>query len=56
MQKTQAQSLCGEDPLEKEMETWKWEWKLHYPYLGNAMDKGAWRASVHWVAKESDLS
>ena len=22
-----------------------------YTYLGNPMDRGAWRATVHWVAK-----
>jgi len=27
---------------------------LQYPCLGNAMDRGAWRATVHAVAKESD--
>ena len=24
---------------------------LQYPYLGNPMDRGAWRATVHGVAK-----
>ena len=27
---------------------------LQYPRLGNPMDRGAWRATVHGVAKESD--
>ena len=27
---------------------------LQYSYLGNPMDKGAWQATVHGVAKESD--
>ena len=27
---------------------------LQYPCLGNAMDRGAWRATVHRVTKESD--
>ena len=27
---------------------------LQYPCLGNAMDRGAWRATVHAVAEESD--
>ena len=27
---------------------------LQYFGLGNPMDRGAWRAVVHWVAKESD--
>ena len=29
---------------------------LQYTYLGNPMDKGAWRAMVHGVAKESDTT
>ena len=24
---------------------------LQYSFLGNLMDRGAWRATVHWVAK-----
>ena len=28
---------------------------LQYSCLGNPMDRGAWRATVHGVAKESDL-
>ena len=24
--------------------------------LGNSMDRGAWKATVHWVAKESDMT
>ena len=27
---------------------------LQNSYLGNAMDRGAWQATVHGVAKESD--
>ena len=27
---------------------------LHYSCLRNPMDRGAWRATVHGVAKESD--
>ena len=27
---------------------------LQYSCLGNLMDGGAWQATVHWVAKESD--
>ena len=27
---------------------------LQYSCLGNPMDRGAWRATVHGVAKESD--
>ena len=40
MQETQVQSLGQEDPLAKEM-------ALHYAYLGNPMDRGAWRDTVH---------
>ena len=29
---------------------------LEYSYLGNPMDRGAWRATVHGVAEESDTS
>ena len=24
---------------------------LQYPCLGNPMDRGAWSATVHWIAK-----
>ena len=29
---------------------------LQYSCLGNAMDRGAWQATVHEVAKESDTT
>ena len=29
---------------------------LQYPCLENSMDRGAWRATVHRVAKESDTT
>ena len=29
---------------------------LHYSCLGNPMDRGAWKATVHGVAKESDTT
>ena len=29
---------------------------LQYSFLGNPMDRGAWRATVHGVAKESDMT
>ena len=29
---------------------------LQYSYLQNPMDRGAWRATVHEVAKESDTT
>ena len=35
-----------EEPLEEEMAK-----SLQYFYLGNAMDRGAWWATVHWVTK-----
>ena len=46
-----AGDLGWEDPLEKEMET-----PLRYSFLGNPMDRGAWWAKVHGVAKESDTT
>ena len=46
MQETQVQSLGGEDPLEEEMAT-----HSSMSCLGNAMDRGAWWATVHGVAK-----
>ena len=44
MQKTWVQPLGQEDPLEKEMAT-------HSNPRGNLMDRGAWQATVHVVAK-----
>ena len=46
MQETQVRSLGWEDPLEKEMAT-------HSSILGleNSMDREAWWARVHGVAK-----
>ena len=44
MQKTQVQSLGQDDPLEKKTAT-----PVFLP--GNPMDRGAWRAAVHVVAK-----
>ena len=46
MQKTRVQSLGQQDPLEKRMTT-----PLQYSCLENSMDRGAWRATVHGVAK-----
>ena len=48
-QETWVQSLCEEDHLEKEM-------LLQYCCLGNSMDRGAWRVTVHVVTKESDMT
>ena len=45
MQKTPGQSLGQEDPLEKGMAT-------HSNILAwRTMDRGAWRATIHVVAK-----
>ena len=46
MQETLVQFLGGEDPLEKGMATHPsiLAWRIH-------MDKGAWWATVHGVAK-----
>ena len=46
MQETQVQSLCLEDPLEKEKATHSsiLSWRI-------PMDRGAWQATVHGVAK-----
>ena len=44
-QETQVQSLGGEDPLVKEGNP------LQYSCLENPMDRGAWGAAVHGVAK-----
>ena len=50
MQETQVQPLGRKDPLEKETAT------LQCSCLGNPMDRGAWQAAVHEVAKESDTT
>jgi len=44
MQETQVQSLGQEDPLEKGM-------AAQSSCLNNSMDRGAWWAMVHGVAK-----
>ena len=45
MQETWVRSLGWEDPLEKEMATHS------ISCLENPMDRGAWRATVHGVAR-----
>ena len=50
MQETGVRSLCLEDPLEKENVDCH---PLQYSCLGNPMDRGAWRATVHIGLKES---
>ena len=47
VQETRVQSLGWEDPLEKEMATQYFQ----YSCLENIMDRGAWWAAVHGVAK-----
>ena len=51
MQETRVQFLGQEDPLEKKM-------AVHSIFLclGKPMDRGAWQAIVHGVAKESDMT
>ena len=46
MQETRFRSLVGEDPLEKEMAT-----HSSNSCLENSMDRGAWQATVHEIAK-----
>ena len=51
MQGTQVKSLGQEDPLEEENGN-----PLLHSGLGNPMDRGAWQATVHGVAKESNMT
>ena len=51
MQETGVRSLGWEDPLEEGNGN-----PLQYSCLGNAMDRGAWRATVHGVRKQSDMT
>ena len=44
-----VQSLGQEDPLEKEMAS-------QYSCLKIPTDRGAWRAPIQWVSKESDMT
>ena len=53
MQETRVRFLGQEDPLEEKMVTHS---SIQYPCLGNPMDRGAWRATVHGVTKESDMA
>ena len=50
MQETWVQSLGWENPLEKEMATYSsvLAWEI--------LDRGVWWATVHEVAKESDMT
>ena len=51
MQETWARSLDWEDPLEEGMATHSniLAWRI-------PMDRGAWQATVHGIAKESDTT
>ena len=51
MQEMQVWSLGQEDPLEEEMTT-----HLQNSCLEYSIDKGAWWAAVHGVAKELDMT
>ena len=51
MQETHVRSLGWDDPLEKEMITHSSNLAWRIP-----MDKGAWRATVHGVAKELNMT
>ena len=46
MKETWFQSLGQEDPLEKEMAT-----HSNILGLGNPMDRGTWRATIHGISK-----
>ena len=54
MQETRVRSLGQEDPLEEEMAIHSsiLGWRIH----GILMDRGAWWATVHGVAKESNMT
>ena len=52
MQERQLQSLGREDPLEGEMAACS----THCSCLGNCMDRGAWRATVLGITKESNTT
>ena len=49
-QVTQVQSLGREDPLEGHGNP------LQYSCLGNPMDRGEWRAIVHGISEELDMT
>ena len=58
MQELWVQSPGQEYPLEKEMAThssilgWEVSWtEVQYSWLGNPVDRGAWRATVHGITK-----
>ena len=45
-------SIPGKDPIEKEMATRN----CQYSCLENPMDREAWRATVHGIAKELNMT
>ena len=51
MRETWIQSLGWEDPLEEDVATYSsiLAWRI-------PMDRGTWRATVHEVVKESDMT
>ena len=51
MEEIQIPSLGQEDPLEEESGS-----PLQYSCLGSPMDRGAWKATVHEVTKELDVT
>ena len=51
VQETQVQYLGQEDPLQKGIGN-----PLQYSCLENSMDRGAWQAIGHGVAKKSDTT
>ena len=59
-QETWVQSLGWEDPLEKDTAICSRIiiiiFLLQYSCWENSMDRGAWRAIVHGVTKESDMT
>ena len=50
MQETLVRTLGQKDPLDKKIATHSSTLNLENP-----MDRGAWWATGHWVAKESDM-
>ena len=51
MQESGVRSLGWKDPLEKGLVA-----ELQYSCLEYSMDRGAWWATVYWVAKESNTT
>jgi len=51
-----AKQEIGFDPWVRKI-TWKRKWQPpQYSRLGSPMDRGAWWAIVHQVAKDSDMT